>query len=244
MSFSAIFSLTLVLAWRKLLASKFTLLLALAFPILLFWLGRTESSSLAMSAFLFVWPHFSLVLAQDMVRSEVDSGALENLLFVNGDFRNYLWLKNFVLTSFSFIYSITLFILLVAWEMLDGSVDRTVIMRFLISLVVGLYYIAVAGLVSYYLKSGSNALAFILVQVFVLIASIASVTSRPEFIDYIEKGTFPTLKAKLMFHSLVFVFPNIIVIEKFNKYIWQAAAGFLLALACQRLLARRLELKK
>ena len=78
---------------RKAAASRTLPALFAGFGLLLGFLWAKDSFSLALRAFLFLFPYLFLFLSQDMFRDEIDSGALENVIFVNGGFREYLFSK-------------------------------------------------------------------------------------------------------------------------------------------------------
>ena len=97
---TALFSLTWRVVRRRLVAFRRSPWRpALAFPALVAWIGFGDSYGTAAKFFFFLLPHVFLVAAQDAVRTDVESGALENVLFLGGRFRGYLRAKLFVLAA-------------------------------------------------------------------------------------------------------------------------------------------------
>ncbi len=88
----------LALTWRvtrqRLAASPLAIVAGLAFPAFVVWIGLHDSYDSAAKFFFFLLPHAFLVAAQDAVRSDVESGALESVLFLGGRWRKYLSAKS------------------------------------------------------------------------------------------------------------------------------------------------------
>jgi hypothetical protein len=244
MSERFLWPLTLRLTWGKTRSSRFSLFLAAAFPVSIAWLIKNEGVRAGVSAFLLLFPHIFLILAQDMVRSELAGGVLENVLFLDGAFRRYLWLKNPAVLAIGGAYAAGLFAGLAALAAATGDLRLSFLTRFLLGLLAGAYYVAAAGLASYYLNSGSNALVFILLQFAGFFGLLFSAGSRPGFVDYVIDGRLPSVGARFLFHGLLLVFPNIITLPGHGRFAWVPAAGLALGLYLQKLLVSRLELRK
>jgi hypothetical protein len=213
-------------------------------PPFLVILGLRSSYGTAMKFFLFFSPYVFLLTAQDMVGTELAGGALENVLFLGGRFRRYLWEKNFVLAAVSGGYACTLFSLLAVWGFAVGGFETLFVVQFGLSLLGGLYYIALAGALSHFLKAGSNVVALLLVQFGAFLGLLFSVTSRTGFLDYLETGRFPGLGSRLAFFGFVSVFPNLAVSPRLMEGGGILVAGLAFALLFQRARLRRLELRK
>ena len=234
----------LPLTWRvtrrRLIASPLTLVAGLAFPAFVVWIGLRDSYETAAKFFLFFFPHVFLIAAQDMVRTDIDGGALENVLFLGGRFRRFLWSKNFVLAGAGGAYALLLFALFSAWGLAAGEFRPIYAAQFGLGLLAGFYYIGLAGTLSYFLRAGSNTLVLLLAQV----ALLFSVTSRTGFLDYAASGRFPGLGSKLLFGGLVAVLPNLAVSGRLSAFGAEVLAGLALSLFVQNRLARALELGK
>lgn len=244
MSERFLWPLTLRLTWGKARSSWFSLFSAAAFPAFIAWLVKNEGVGAGVSAFLLLFPHSFLILAQDMVGSELAGGVLENVLFLDGAFRRYLWLKNPAVMTIGGAYAAVLFAGLGALSAASGDLRFSFLTRFLLGLVAGAYYVAAAGLASYYLKSGSNSLVFILLQFAGFFGLLFSVGSRMGFVDYLMEGSFPSVGASILFHGLLLIFPNIVTLPGHGRFVWVPAAGLALGLYLQKLLGSRLELRK
>jgi hypothetical protein len=241
---TALFPLTWRVVRQRLFASPLALAAALAFPALVVFIGVRDSYGAAVRFFLFFFPHGFLIAAQDMVRTDIESGALENVLFLGGRFRGFLWAKSFVLAAAVGAYACGLFVLLVAWGAVTGAFEPVHLAQFALGLLAGFYYIGLAGTLSYFLKAGSNAVALLLAQAAVVVALLFSVTSRTGLLDHAASGRFPGPGPALVFGGLVAVLPNVVVSPSLFVFGAEVLAGLVLALLTQSRLARRLELKK
>jgi len=241
---TALFPLTWRVTRRRLVASPLTLAAGLAFPAVVVWIGIRDSYETAAKFFFFLFPHVFLIAAQDMVRTDIDGGALENVLFLGGRFRRFLWAKNFVLAGTVGAYTLLLFALLSAWGLAVGKFSPVHAARFGMGLLAGFYYIGLAGTLSYFLRAGSNALVLLLFQAAAVIGLLFSVTSRTGFLDYAASGRFPGLGSKLLFGGLVAVLPNVVVAGRLAAFGAEVLAGLALSLFVQDRLARGLELRK
>jgi hypothetical protein len=238
----------LTLTWRvtrhRLVASPLAIVAGLAFPAFVVWIGFHDSYASAAKFFFFLLPHVFLVAAQDTVRSDVESGALESVLFLGGRWRRYLSAKSLVLAAAAAGYAVCLFVLFAAWGAARGELRADFAVRFALALVAGAYYVAAAGALSYVLKAGSNVLAVLLAQSAAVMALVFSATSRTGLLDYAATGRFPGIGDKLLFGALVAVLPNVIVSGRLPFFAAEIAAGLGLALFVQGRLARRLEIRK
>jgi hypothetical protein len=241
---TALFPLTWRVVRRRLYTSPLAIAAALAFPALAVFIGLRDSSGAALRFFLFFFPHGFLIAAQDMVRTDIESGALENVLFLGGRFRRFLWAKNFVLAAAVGVYACGLFAFLAAWAAATGAFKPVHLAQFGLGLLVGFYYVGLAGTLSYFLKAGSNAVALLLAQAAVVVALLFSVTSRTGLLDHAASGCFPGPGPKLLFGGLVAVLPNVVVSPSLFVFGTEVLAGLVLVLLVQSRLARRLELRK
>ncbi len=239
-----VFPLTFRLTVRKVAASGFNLAVSALLPALLVFLGLRASYGTAMKLFLFFCPYVFLLAAQDMVGTELAGGALENVLFLRGAFRSYLWLKNFVLAAAAGAYVSFLFALLAAWGFVRGDFDPAFLIQFGLALAGGFYYVGLAGALSHFLKAGSNVVMILLVQLAAFMGLLLSAASRTGLIDYLETGRFPGLWPRLEFIGFIAVFPNLAVSRRLTAGGFVIAAGLALALLFQRGRLRRLELRK
>jgi len=240
----ALLALTWRITRRRVVASPLAVAAALAFPAFVVWIGVADSYDTAARFFFFLLPHVFLISAQDAVRSDLEAGVLENVLFVGGRFRGFLAAKGIVQAAAAGTYAAALFALIAAWGVIAGAFDPASFLKFGLSLLAGLYYVALAGLLSHWLKSGSNVVALLLAQTASLVLLISSATARPGLIDYAASGEFPGLGPRLAFGGLVAVLPNLVVSGRLPVYVAEVAAGLCLAAWLQRRLAGRLELRK
>ena len=241
---TALFPLTWRVVRQRLFASPLAIAAAVAFPALVVFIGVRDSYGAALRFFLFFFPHGFLIASQDMVRTDIESGALENALFLGGRFRGFLWAKNFVLAAAVGAYACGLFALLSVWGAATGAFEPIHLAQFSLGLLAGFYYIGLAGTLSYFLKAGSNAVALFLGQAAVVVALLFSVTSRTGLLDHAASGRFPGPGPALLFGGLVAVLPNVVVSPSLFVFGAEVLAGLVLSFLVQSRLARRLELRK
>jgi hypothetical protein len=236
--------LTWRVARRRLIASPLAIVAGLAFPAFVAWIGLYDSYAAAAKFFFFLLPYVFLVAAEDMVRSDVDGGALENVLFLAGRFRGYLAAKSLVLAAAAAGYAAALFVLFAAWGIAEGRFTPDFALRFGLGLVAGIYYMSLAGVLSHFLKAGSNVLVLLLAQSAVVIGLVFSTTPRTGLLDWMAAGRFPGIGPKLLFGGFVAVVPNIIVSGRLPFFALEVLALLGLALAVQKRLTARLEIRK
>jgi len=229
---------------RRLVSSPLAAVAGLAFPAFLIWAVVGHSYGTAAKFFFFLLPHVFLFAAQDAVRSDIESGALETVLFIGGRFRGYLGAKLFIIAIAAGAYAAGLFGLFAAWGLAVGGYEPAFALRFALALLAGLYYLALAGALSHFLRAGSNVLVLILAQAAAVFGLLATAASRPGLIDYAASGRFPGPGPKLLFGALTAVLPNVIVSGRISIFTGEIAAGLGLALYAQWRLLRRLEIGK
>jgi len=236
----------LTLTWRvtrkRLFGSPPALAAALAFPAFIAWIGLRDSYVTAARLFYFLLPHAFLIAAQDAVRTDIESGALENALFSGGRFRGFLMAKGLVAAAVAGGYVFLLSGIFAAWGMALGAFRASDIVRIGLALLAGLYYLALAGVLSHFLRGGSNVLALLLAQGAVLAALLFTVSARTGLLDYAASGRFPGLGPKLLFGGLALILPNVVVTGRPTIFAAAVLAGLVAALLVQTRLLRKLEL--
>ena len=239
---TALLTLTWRVARKRFLGSPPALAAALAFPAFIAWIGLHASYGTAARIFYFLLPHAFLVAAQDAVRTDIESGALENALFSGGRFRGFLMAKGLVAAAVAGGYVLLLSTLFAAWGMALGVFRASDLVRVGLALLAGLYYVALAGVLSHFLRGGSNVLALLLAQAAALAALLFTVSARTGLLDYAAAGRFPGFGPKLLFGGFVAILPNVVVTGRPTIFAAGVLAGLLAAVLVQARLLRRLEL--
>jgi hypothetical protein len=240
----ALLALTWRVTRRRLVSSPPVIAAALAFPAFVAWIGLRDSYAAAAKFFFFLLPHIFLIAAQDVVRSDVEGGALESALFLGGRFRGFLAGKMIVLAGAATAYAAGLFGLFAGWGLLAGGLAPDFPLRFALGLLAGFYYLAAAGVLSHFLKAGSNVLVLLLAQSAALVGLIVSTTPRTGLLDWLASGRFPGLGPALTAGGLVAVVPNLIVSGRLPAFALEVLVLLALALAAQKRLTDRLEIQK
>ena len=229
---------------RKAAASRILPALFAGFGAFLGFLWIKDSFSLAFRAFIIFFPYLFLFLSQDMFRDEIDSGALENGIFVNGGFRDYLLSKILILALLGLAVSLAVFAVFAACGFGFGAARITPghLAQFLTGALAGLYYLAVGGYLSFFFKAGSNVLIVVIGQVFLAIGFFLSMAARQGWVEALLSEDFSGLGQKLRFLGLALLFPNSVIIRRHPFFIGGLAlAGLgLFYLAWRRI--RKLEL--
>jgi hypothetical protein len=202
-----------LITWRKVTAARIFVVLFGGFVALLGWLWLSDSFSLALRTFLFFFPYLFLFLSQDMYRDEIDSGALENVIFLQDGFRDYLRAKCLILAAIGLAASLSVFLVLGACGLSLGRFSTGHVLRFAVGLIAGLYYLLVGGCLSFFLKGGSNVLVIIIGQVFLGIGLFLSMTARRGWVESLLAGSLPDLISRLRLLAVALVFPNFAVVK-------------------------------
>lgn len=229
---------------RKVLSARsfYVLLAGLAALIAYVWVK--DSYRLSLQFFLFLFPHVFLFVSQDMMMDEIESGVLENIAFVHGAFRNYLFQKNIYLFLIALVLALAGFSLLAAYGLASGQFSARFLLQFLMGAAAGAYYISLGGFLSFYFKGGSNVLVVVIGQLAAFIGLLFSAAQRVGFIDQLTSASFPDWSSRLKFVVFLGVLPNIVASERY----FEAGLG-IAALACfflvlQSMKLGGLELKK
>ncbi len=233
-----------LITWKKAAASRSLAVLFAGFLALLAYVWVKDSYITCLRFFLFLFPYIFLFLSQDMFRDEVDGGALENVLFLAGRFRSYLLNKNLVLAAIALAGSAALFLLLTVYGISVRAFSALSLVQFVIGVLVGIYYLVAGGLLSFFLKGGSNVLLIILGQVFLVIGLFLSATQRTGLIGLLTADALPDSAAKLKFFLLAAFLPNVIIVRRSAAFILGLAALSALWFGLQRLKVRSVELLK
>lgn len=236
--------ISFLITLKKTTVSRGSFILLAGFLLLIAYLWVNESYPSAVRFFLFFCPHVFLFLSQDMFREEIESGALESVLFLDGRFRAYLRDKTLVLAAIGLSLNVALFLLLTACGIVIGEFRASFLLPFAVGILAGAYYLFVGGLLSFYLKGGSNVLAVILVQVLLLIAVFLSATQRTGLIDLLTANEIRGWSANVQFFLLSLLLPNLATTRRLPAVLaGLAVAAALLWLAESRKIAR-LEIAK
>lgn len=240
---TALLALTWRVTRRRVLASWPAIVAGLAFPAGIAWIGVGDSYGTAAKLFYFLLPHVFLVAAQDGVRTDLECGALENMLFAAGRFRAYLRAKRAVVAAAAGAYALLLFGLFAGWGLALGEFRPDDAVKFALAVLAGLYSIALAGVLGHFLKGGSNVLSLLLAQAAAAMALIFTASARAGILDYAAIGAFPGLGPKLVFGGLAALLPNVIVAGRPSIFAAEVLAGLGLVWALHERLIRRLELR-
>jgi len=234
----------LLISWRKLLSAKVNSLAVAGFILLLAFLWIEDSFSLSFRAFLYLHPFLSLLFSQDMMNDEITSGVLENVLFAGGRFRGYLLMKSALVAAAGFGVSLALFLGYALYGLATCQLGFPDLDRFAVGVLVGVYYVAVAGFLSFFFRAGSNVLFLILGQFLLFAGLLFTASQRVGLIERLTSSAPQGINAQLEFLSVSSIFPNIVIARRSSLNVLGLMAMATLFFALQVWKIRSLELRK
>ncbi|MBE0461355.1 MAG: hypothetical protein IBX60_06960 [Candidatus Aminicenantes bacterium] len=237
-------NVSFLITWKKVLSSKINFFFFFGFLLLLGYIWQKDSFASSFKFFLLLFPYLFLLLSQDMIKDELESGCLENVLFLEGKFKSYLLRKNLFLSFIACLCVFTIFCVFSICGIISGEFSSLYIYQFSIGILVGLYYISLGGLLSFYFKGGSNVLIVILGQLLMFIGMLFYAAQNSRFVEYLDRGVFPDALSQLKLMAFIIVFPNIVISKKFFVYSVEIALLGVLAIGLQKIKTKRLELSQ
>jgi len=234
----------LLISWKKLWSSRVSFIVLLAFVAFLLFFWLKDSFGASFNFLLFFSPHLFLFLSQDMMKDEIESGMLENVIFLKCRYQDYLLNKNLFVGFAAFICVSGLYVVFSGYGLAAHKYSPFFLIQFLAATIVGLYYVYLGGWLSLYVRGGSNVMILIISQALIFIALLFSATQRTGFIDYLEKGAFPNLASQIKFLAMIILLPNLAVTKNFLGYILEVIVLLVLILIFQKIKIQRLEIKK
>lgn len=214
MSHRNLLPLALFIGGRKLLSARVNSLVLCGFLLLLAYLWVEDSYSLCFKAFLYLCPFLFLLFSQDMMNEEIRSGVLENVFFAGGRFRGYLLGKTILVAACGFGITLVLFSGLALYGLAAGQFEIRAAGQFAAGLLVGAYYVALAGFLSFFFRAGSNVLVVLLGQVLLFVGLLFTASQRTGLAERLTASSFPGIGAKFELLSASFILPNIIIARR------------------------------
>jgi len=199
---------------RKLLSARVNGLVLSGFLLLLAYLWIEDSFSLSLKAFLYLCPFLSLFFSQDMMNDEISSGVLENVFFIGGRFRCYLISKNALVVGCALGIALVLFSGFAFYGLATRQFETLILGQFAVGILVGAYYVALAGFLSFFFRAGSNVLIVLLGQVLLFVGLLFTASQRMGLVERLTASSFPGIGAKIEFLAVSFVLPNIIIARR------------------------------
>jgi len=236
--------LTLLISGRKLISAKVNVLVISGFILLLAYLWVEDSFSLSFRAFLYLCPFLFLFFSQDMLNDEINSGALENVLFAGGRFRSYLLSKNVLVAACALGVTFVLFSGFALFGLATRQWEARIPGQFASGLLAGAYYLALAGFLSFFLKAGSNVLIVLLGQAALFAGLLFTASQRIGLAERLTASSYPGIGAKLEFLAVSFVLPNIVIARRSWLNLLGLGAMAALFFALQTWKIKTLELRK
>jgi hypothetical protein len=150
-----------------------------------------------------------------MMSEEISSGVLENVFFVGGRFRCYLISKNALVAAYALGITLVLFSGLALYGLATRQFEARVLGQFAVGILVGAYYVALAGFLSFFFRAGSNVLIILLGQVLLFVGLLFSASQRTGLAERLTASSNPGIGSKLEFLAVSFVLPNIVIARRF-----------------------------
>jgi len=236
--------ITVLLALKKLRRSGVGTLFFGVLPGLFLYLSIQDSFETAMKFFLFLFPHVFLFLSAKGMKDDIENGPLENVLFSEERFKDYLIYKSRASGFIGLVYVSAIFGLISILGITTRHFVWLYLPQFIIGCLAGIYYLYLGSFLSFSMKAGSHVLVLILAQVLIFVGILMTVAQRGSFLDYVEKGRFPDFISQLKFLAVVALFPNVIMIRKIWFYSLEIAFLLALVFIIQNQLIRRVEIRK
>jgi len=233
-----------LITWKKLRSSRVSFIVFLAFVAFLIFFWLKDSFGASFNFLLFFSPHLFLFLSQEMMKDEIESGMLENVIFLKCRYQDYLLNKNLFVGFVAFIYVSGLYVVFSGYGLAAHKYSPFFLIQFLVATIVGLYYVYLGGWLSLYVRGGSNVMILIIGQALIFIGLLFSATQHTGFIDYLEKGVFPNLASQIKFLAMMVLLPNLAVSKNFLGYTLEVIVLLILILIFQKIKIQRLEIKK
>jgi ABC-type transport system involved in multi-copper enzyme maturation permease subunit len=203
-----------LITWKKLISARVNFFVLSGFILLLTYLCVEDSYSLSFRAFLYLCPFLFLFFSQDMVNDEIRSGYLENVLFAGGRFRSYLLSKNVLISAGVLGLALVGFSGFALYGLTTRQWEAHFLGQFASSLLAGVYYVALAGFLSFFFRAGSNVLVILLGQGALFVGLLFTATQRMGLLERLTESSFPGAGAKLEFLAVSFVVPNIVIARR------------------------------
>jgi hypothetical protein len=202
------------IAWKKLISVRVNFFVLLGFILLLAYLWVEDSYSLSFRAFLYLCPFLFLFFSQDMMGDEIKSGFLENVLFAGGRFRSYLLIKNVLIGACAIALMLFLFSGFAFYGLATRQWEAHFFGQFATGLLVGAYYVALAGFLSFFFRAGSNVLAVLLGQAALFAGLLFAASQKLGLLERLTASSYPTIGSRLEFLAVSFVLPNIVIARR------------------------------
>jgi len=235
--------------WKKILRRKFFFLFLAGFILFLALFWWQGDFTYARRFFFYLFPYLFLLMAQDIFREEIDSGCLENVLFLQLNFRRYLFEKNLSLLFLGIVFSCLLFLPFLIGSIIRQEFSWSLFFSFFMGLLAGFYYLTLATGLGLKLRAGSNVLVVIVVQVFLflsLFVGLTSLSSGRDLIDLLLSASPQNSREKLLLFFFVAFWPNALVSRSYSSLSLRLEILFLIIifLGLQAWRLSRLELKR
>lgn len=244
MPFKNRLKITFIITWKKVISSKINFFIFSGFLLFLLYIWLKDSFELSFTFFLYLFPYLFLFLSQGMVRDEIENGCLENIFFLEENFKGYLLKKNILLGFIGLLSSLIIFSIFTVYGIATLKFSPLSIFQFLVGIIVGFYYVFLGVFLSIYLRGGSNVLILIIGQVLIFFGFLFTGLRSFNFIDYLDEGVFPGLISKIKFLGLLVIFPNFVISKKFLIYSIEIIALSVFLYFLQSMKLRNLEITR
>lgn len=208
------FAVDALIIGRRFLSARVNGLVLAGFLALLGCLWAADSYRVSFGAFLYLAPFLCLFFSQDMIHEEVRSGCLEDVIFLGGRFRRYLLLKAAAAAVTGLGVGAVLFAAFAAYGLATGQFETPALGKFAAGILVGVYYAAASGFLSFFLRAGSNVLIILLGQFVLFAGFLLTASQRMGLVERLTAASSPGLRAKLEFLAVSSVLPNIVIARR------------------------------
>lgn len=215
----SVFKIAFLLSQKRML-SGLNAIFIVVFLFLLVFVYLMDSFSSSLQIFLNLFPYLFLIMSRDLLHDDIQSGVLENILFIDRKYKPFLIWKVGSTIFLVFILVTSIFILYILQSCLNATFSVDLLYTYCSGLIVGLYLALWGSFLSFYIKGSANVLLVLFVQLSCVFLPIILGADKFQWIfEMIEKGVPAVFSKQMMFSAILILMPNLIMKSRFGGFI-------------------------
>lgn len=213
------FKIAFLLSQKRLL-SGLNAIIVVVYIFLLVFVYLKDSFLSSLQIFLNLFPYLFLIMSRDLLHDDIQSGALENILFIDRKYKPFIIWKVGSTMFLVFILATSIFILYIFQSCLNATFSVDLLYAYCSGLIVGIYLALWGSFLSFYIKGSANVLLILFVQMSCAFLPIifGADTFRGIF-EMIENGVPAVFAKQVMFSAILILLPNLITKSRFVGFI-------------------------